>query len=160
MSIVCLISDLPSSFSSSSGGELYTGLTADFLGRDSVILRSMGGRATIKTETDEKLLHGSKILWIRTSLEQSLIPTRFLYMLLMSFRELSHISPSLFTLHRLHIVYPDFYLLQTPSSLPLIWSQTTTTETTIKSISSSLRKPQRQETERGPYTHEWGECVR
>uniref|UniRef100_A0A3P8V2J2 Sema domain, immunoglobulin domain (Ig), short basic domain, secreted, (semaphorin) 3bl n=1 Tax=Cynoglossus semilaevis TaxID=244447 RepID=A0A3P8V2J2_CYNSE len=44
------------------GGELYTGLTADFLGRDSVILRSMGGRATIKTETDEKLLHDPKFI--------------------------------------------------------------------------------------------------
>uniref|UniRef100_A0A3Q2QCD9 Sema domain, immunoglobulin domain (Ig), short basic domain, secreted, (semaphorin) 3bl n=1 Tax=Fundulus heteroclitus TaxID=8078 RepID=A0A3Q2QCD9_FUNHE len=40
-----------------SGGELYTGLTADFLGRDSVIFRSMGGRTTMRTETDQKLLH-------------------------------------------------------------------------------------------------------
>lgn len=42
----------------STGGELYTGLTADFLGRDSVIFRSMGGRSTMRTENDEKLLHG------------------------------------------------------------------------------------------------------
>lgn len=40
------------------GGELYTGLTSDVLGRDSVILRSLGGRSTMRTETDEKLLHG------------------------------------------------------------------------------------------------------
>uniref|UniRef100_A0A8D3E405 Sema domain, immunoglobulin domain (Ig), short basic domain, secreted, (semaphorin) 3bl n=1 Tax=Scophthalmus maximus TaxID=52904 RepID=A0A8D3E405_SCOMX len=45
-----------------SGGELYTGLTADFLGRDSVILRSMGGRSTMRTETDEKLLHDPKFI--------------------------------------------------------------------------------------------------
>uniref|UniRef100_A0A665U321 Sema domain, immunoglobulin domain (Ig), short basic domain, secreted, (semaphorin) 3bl n=1 Tax=Echeneis naucrates TaxID=173247 RepID=A0A665U321_ECHNA len=44
------------------GGELYTGLTADFLGRDSVILRSMGGRSTMRTETDEKLLHDPKFI--------------------------------------------------------------------------------------------------
>lgn len=41
------------------GGELYTGLTADFLGRDSVIFRSMGSRSTMRTETDQKLLHGN-----------------------------------------------------------------------------------------------------
>ncbi|XP_040904610.1 sema domain, immunoglobulin domain (Ig), short basic domain, secreted, (semaphorin) 3bl isoform X2 [Toxotes jaculatrix] len=45
-----------------SGGELYTGLTADFLGRDSVILRSMGGRSTMRTETDEKLLHDPEFI--------------------------------------------------------------------------------------------------
>ncbi|XP_028822650.1 semaphorin-3G-like isoform X2 [Denticeps clupeoides] len=39
------------------GGELYTGLTADFLGRDSVILRSMGSRPPMRTETDQRLLH-------------------------------------------------------------------------------------------------------
>uniref|UniRef100_A0A7N8WT33 Sema domain, immunoglobulin domain (Ig), short basic domain, secreted, (semaphorin) 3bl n=1 Tax=Mastacembelus armatus TaxID=205130 RepID=A0A7N8WT33_9TELE len=44
------------------GGELYSGLTADFLGRDSVILRSMGGRSTMRTETDEKLLHDPKFI--------------------------------------------------------------------------------------------------
>ncbi|XP_023281419.1 semaphorin-3G isoform X1 [Seriola lalandi dorsalis] len=45
-----------------SGGELYTGLTADFLGRDSVILRSLGARSTMRTETDEKLLHDPKFI--------------------------------------------------------------------------------------------------
>uniref|UniRef100_A0A8C9YIT8 Sema domain, immunoglobulin domain (Ig), short basic domain, secreted, (semaphorin) 3bl n=1 Tax=Sander lucioperca TaxID=283035 RepID=A0A8C9YIT8_SANLU len=45
-----------------SGDELYTGLTADFLGRDSVILRSMGGRSTMRTETDQKLLHDPKFI--------------------------------------------------------------------------------------------------
>ncbi|XP_073723899.1 sema domain, immunoglobulin domain (Ig), short basic domain, secreted, (semaphorin) 3bl [Misgurnus anguillicaudatus] len=39
------------------GGELYTGLTADFLGRDSVILRSLGSRSTMRTETDQRILH-------------------------------------------------------------------------------------------------------
>ncbi|XP_030639274.1 sema domain, immunoglobulin domain (Ig), short basic domain, secreted, (semaphorin) 3bl [Chanos chanos] len=39
------------------GGELYTGLTADFLGRDSVILRSLGVRSPMKTETDQRILH-------------------------------------------------------------------------------------------------------
>lgn len=41
------------------GGELYTGLTADFLGRDSVIFRSMGDRSIMRTETDHKILHGN-----------------------------------------------------------------------------------------------------
>lgn len=45
------------------GGELYTGLKADFLGRDSVIFRSMGGRSTMRTETDQKLLHGNVSLF-------------------------------------------------------------------------------------------------
>uniref|UniRef100_A0A8C4ITC8 Sema domain, immunoglobulin domain (Ig), short basic domain, secreted, (semaphorin) 3bl n=1 Tax=Dicentrarchus labrax TaxID=13489 RepID=A0A8C4ITC8_DICLA len=45
-----------------SGGELYTGLTADFLGRDSVIFRSMGGRSIMRTETDQKLLHDPKFI--------------------------------------------------------------------------------------------------
>ncbi|XP_054868801.1 sema domain, immunoglobulin domain (Ig), short basic domain, secreted, (semaphorin) 3bl isoform X1 [Amphiprion ocellaris] len=45
-----------------SGGELYTGLTADFLGRDSVIFRSMGERSTMRTETDQKLLHDPKFI--------------------------------------------------------------------------------------------------
>uniref|UniRef100_A0A8B9J9F7 Sema domain, immunoglobulin domain (Ig), short basic domain, secreted, (semaphorin) 3bl n=1 Tax=Astyanax mexicanus TaxID=7994 RepID=A0A8B9J9F7_ASTMX len=40
-----------------SGGELYTGLTADFLGRDSVILRSLGNRSPMRTETDQRILH-------------------------------------------------------------------------------------------------------
>ncbi|XP_038149969.1 sema domain, immunoglobulin domain (Ig), short basic domain, secreted, (semaphorin) 3bl [Cyprinodon tularosa] len=45
-----------------SGGGLYTGLTADFLGRDSVIFRSMGGRTTMRTETDQKLLHDPRFI--------------------------------------------------------------------------------------------------
>ncbi|XP_029995387.1 sema domain, immunoglobulin domain (Ig), short basic domain, secreted, (semaphorin) 3bl isoform X2 [Sphaeramia orbicularis] len=45
-----------------SGGELYTGLTADFLGSDHVILRTMGGRSTMRTETDQKLLHDPKFI--------------------------------------------------------------------------------------------------
>ncbi|KAK1158647.1 hypothetical protein AOXY_G23661 [Acipenser oxyrinchus oxyrinchus] len=44
------------------GGELYTGLTADFLGRDSVIFRSMGSRSTMRTETDQRLLHDPKFV--------------------------------------------------------------------------------------------------
>lgn len=51
------------------GGELFTGLTADFLGRDSVIFRSMGGRSTMRTETDHKILHGN-ILSVGLSLQQ------------------------------------------------------------------------------------------
>ncbi|XP_051759725.1 sema domain, immunoglobulin domain (Ig), short basic domain, secreted, (semaphorin) 3bl [Ctenopharyngodon idella] len=39
------------------GGELYTGLTADFLGRDSVILRGLGTRSPMRTETDQRILH-------------------------------------------------------------------------------------------------------
>lgn len=49
-------------FHSLSGGELYTGLTADFLGRDSVILRGLGTRSPMRTETDQRILHGTKIL--------------------------------------------------------------------------------------------------
>ncbi|XP_028264862.1 sema domain, immunoglobulin domain (Ig), short basic domain, secreted, (semaphorin) 3bl isoform X1 [Parambassis ranga] len=45
-----------------SGGELYTGLTADFLGRDSAIFRSMGHRSIMRTETDQKLLHDPKFI--------------------------------------------------------------------------------------------------
>ncbi|KAJ0036635.1 hypothetical protein NQD34_005312 [Periophthalmus magnuspinnatus] len=44
------------------GGELYTGLTADFLGSDHVILRTMGGRSTMRTETDQKLLHDPRFV--------------------------------------------------------------------------------------------------
>lgn len=53
----------PLSLPLSAGGELYTGLTADFLGRDSVIFRSMGGRSIMRTETDQKLLHGKVLLF-------------------------------------------------------------------------------------------------
>uniref|UniRef100_A0A8C8A0G2 Sema domain, immunoglobulin domain (Ig), short basic domain, secreted, (semaphorin) 3bl n=1 Tax=Oryzias sinensis TaxID=183150 RepID=A0A8C8A0G2_9TELE len=45
-----------------SGGELYTGLTADFLGRDAVIFRSMSGRSTMRTETDQRTLHDPKFI--------------------------------------------------------------------------------------------------
>ncbi|KAG7472285.1 hypothetical protein MATL_G00107290 [Megalops atlanticus] len=44
------------------GGELYTGLTADFLGRDAVIFRSLGSRSTMRTETDQRLLHDPKFV--------------------------------------------------------------------------------------------------
>uniref|UniRef100_A0A8C6T4V1 Sema domain, immunoglobulin domain (Ig), short basic domain, secreted, (semaphorin) 3bl n=1 Tax=Neogobius melanostomus TaxID=47308 RepID=A0A8C6T4V1_9GOBI len=44
------------------GGELYTGLTADFLGSDHVILRTMGGHSTMRTETDQKLLHDPRFV--------------------------------------------------------------------------------------------------
>lgn len=57
----------------------------------------------------------------------------------------------------LHLLYPPSQTLS--SSLPT-WSQTTMTETTIKCISSSLRKPRRQGTGRGPYIHVLAEFVR
>lgn len=41
------------------GGELYTGLTADFLGRDPGIFRSMGTRSALRTEVDQRLLNGN-----------------------------------------------------------------------------------------------------
>ncbi|XP_043933788.1 semaphorin-3G-like [Protopterus annectens] len=44
------------------GGELYSGLTADFLGRDPLIFRSMGTRSTMRTETDQRLLHDPKFV--------------------------------------------------------------------------------------------------
>ncbi|KAJ8370796.1 hypothetical protein SKAU_G00108240 [Synaphobranchus kaupii] len=44
------------------GGELYTGLTADFLGRDPVVFRSLGSRSTMRTETDQRLLHDPKFV--------------------------------------------------------------------------------------------------
>ncbi|XP_036434660.1 sema domain, immunoglobulin domain (Ig), short basic domain, secreted, (semaphorin) 3bl [Colossoma macropomum] len=44
------------------GGELYTGLTADFLGRESVILRSLGNRSPMRTETDQRILHEPKFV--------------------------------------------------------------------------------------------------
>uniref|UniRef100_A0A673GHH8 Semaphorin-3G-like n=1 Tax=Sinocyclocheilus rhinocerous TaxID=307959 RepID=A0A673GHH8_9TELE len=43
-------------------GELYTGLTADFLGRDSVILRGLGTRSPMRTETDQKTLHEPRFI--------------------------------------------------------------------------------------------------
>ncbi|KAJ1109534.1 hypothetical protein NDU88_006894 [Pleurodeles waltl] len=44
------------------GGELYTGLTADFLGRDPVIFRSLGSRMSLRTDTDQRLLHDPRFL--------------------------------------------------------------------------------------------------
>uniref|UniRef100_A0A8C8VID1 Semaphorin 3G n=1 Tax=Pelusios castaneus TaxID=367368 RepID=A0A8C8VID1_9SAUR len=44
------------------GGELYTGLTADFLGRDSVIFRSMGSHSSLRTEMDQRLLNDPKFV--------------------------------------------------------------------------------------------------
>lgn len=41
------------------GGELYTGLTADFLGHDPGIFRSMGTRSALRTEVDQRLLNGN-----------------------------------------------------------------------------------------------------
>ncbi|RMB99996.1 hypothetical protein DUI87_23405 [Hirundo rustica rustica] len=39
------------------GGELYAGLTADFLGRDPGVFRSMGTRPALRTEVDQRLLN-------------------------------------------------------------------------------------------------------
>ncbi|XP_077181982.1 semaphorin-3G [Paroedura picta] len=44
------------------GGDLYTGLTADFLGRDSVIFRTMGHRSSLRTEMDQRLLNAPKFV--------------------------------------------------------------------------------------------------
>ncbi|XP_048873047.1 sema domain, immunoglobulin domain (Ig), short basic domain, secreted, (semaphorin) 3bl [Brienomyrus brachyistius] len=44
------------------GGELYSGLTADFLGHEAVIFRSLGSRSTMRTETDQRLLHDPKFV--------------------------------------------------------------------------------------------------
>lgn len=43
----------------SPGGELYAGLTADFLGRDPGIFRSTGTRSALRTEVDQRLLNGN-----------------------------------------------------------------------------------------------------
>lgn len=40
------------------GGELYTGLTADFLGREAMIFRSGGARPALRSDSDQNLLHG------------------------------------------------------------------------------------------------------
>jgi hypothetical protein len=40
------------------GGELYTGLTADFLGREAMIFRSGGPRTALRSDSDQSLLHG------------------------------------------------------------------------------------------------------
>lgn len=44
------------------GGELYAGLTADFLGRDPGVFRSMGTRSALRTEVDQRLLNGNSFL--------------------------------------------------------------------------------------------------
>ncbi|XP_065543021.1 semaphorin-3G isoform X2 [Lathamus discolor] len=44
------------------GGELYTGLTADFLGHDPGIFRSMGTRSALRTEVDQRLLNDPKFV--------------------------------------------------------------------------------------------------
>uniref|UniRef100_A0A4W3JQG9 Sema domain, immunoglobulin domain (Ig), short basic domain, secreted, (semaphorin) 3bl n=1 Tax=Callorhinchus milii TaxID=7868 RepID=A0A4W3JQG9_CALMI len=44
------------------GGELYSGLTADFLGRDPVIFRSLGPRSAMRTELDQRLLQDPKFV--------------------------------------------------------------------------------------------------
>ncbi|KAI1234402.1 Semaphorin-3G [Lamprotornis superbus] len=44
------------------GGELYAGLTADFLGRDAGVFRSMGTRSALRTEVDQRLLNDPKFV--------------------------------------------------------------------------------------------------
>ncbi|KAM6301024.1 semaphorin-3G [Aegotheles albertisi] len=44
------------------GGELYAGLTADFLGRDPGIFRSTGTRPALRTEVDQRLLNDPKFV--------------------------------------------------------------------------------------------------
>ncbi|NXG75047.1 SEM3G protein, partial [Baryphthengus martii] len=44
------------------GGELYTGLTADFLGRDPGIFRSTWTRSALRTEVDQRLLNDPKFV--------------------------------------------------------------------------------------------------
>ncbi|NXU12539.1 SEM3G protein, partial [Pardalotus punctatus] len=44
------------------GGELYAGLTADFLGRDPGVFRSMGTRSALRTEVDQRLLSDPKFV--------------------------------------------------------------------------------------------------
>ncbi|NXX51741.1 SEM3G protein, partial [Tricholaema leucomelas] len=44
------------------GGELYAGLTADFLGRDPGIFRSTGTRSALRTEVDQSLLSDPKFV--------------------------------------------------------------------------------------------------
>ncbi|NXN96949.1 SEM3G protein, partial [Rhinopomastus cyanomelas] len=44
------------------GGELYAGLTADFLGRDPGIFRSMGARSALRTEVEQRLLNDPKFV--------------------------------------------------------------------------------------------------
>ncbi|NWV77960.1 SEM3G protein, partial [Dasyornis broadbenti] len=44
------------------GRELYAGLTADFLGRDPGIFRSMGTHSALRTEVDQRLLNDPKFV--------------------------------------------------------------------------------------------------
>uniref|UniRef100_UPI00398F5716 sema domain, immunoglobulin domain (Ig), short basic domain, secreted, (semaphorin) 3bl n=1 Tax=Pristiophorus japonicus TaxID=55135 RepID=UPI00398F5716 len=44
------------------GDELYSGLMADFLGRDPVIFRSLGSRSAMRTELDQRLLQDPKFV--------------------------------------------------------------------------------------------------
>ncbi|XP_003410111.1 semaphorin-3G [Loxodonta africana] len=44
------------------GGELYTGLTADFLGREAMIFRSGGSRPALRSDSDQSLLHDPRFV--------------------------------------------------------------------------------------------------
>ncbi|XP_011370878.1 semaphorin-3G [Pteropus vampyrus] len=44
------------------GGELYTGLTADFLGREAIIFRSGGPRPALRSDSDQNLLHDPRFV--------------------------------------------------------------------------------------------------
>ncbi|MEJ1276631.1 sema domain immunoglobulin domain (Ig) short basic domain secreted (semaphorin) 3G [Cricetulus griseus] len=44
------------------GAELYTGLTADFLGREAMIFRSGGPRAALRSDSDQSLLHDPRFV--------------------------------------------------------------------------------------------------
>ncbi|KAM8758342.1 semaphorin-3G isoform 1-T1 [Rhynchonycteris naso] len=43
-------------------GELYTGLTADFLGREAMIFRSGGPRPALRSDSDQNLLHDPRFV--------------------------------------------------------------------------------------------------
>ncbi|XP_006876085.1 PREDICTED: semaphorin-3G [Chrysochloris asiatica] len=44
------------------GGELYTGLIADFLGREAMIFRSGGSRPALRSDSDQSLLHDPRFV--------------------------------------------------------------------------------------------------
>ncbi|XP_004864455.1 semaphorin-3G [Heterocephalus glaber] len=44
------------------GGELYTGLTADFLGREAMIFRSGAPRPALRSDSDQSLLHDPRFV--------------------------------------------------------------------------------------------------
>ncbi|KAM4881059.1 semaphorin-3G [Thomomys bottae] len=44
------------------GGELYTGLSADFLGREAMIFRSGGPRPALRSDSDQSLLHDPRFV--------------------------------------------------------------------------------------------------